>query len=193
MILDIQHLYNRFLNNEFKAYLKENEMHKYIGELFHITPIDLGDIANLKPQVSKGCNLQIKENETIIHPQRKQKILYCGMDINVCLILAPDQVIKDIDKIFIYKSITEEIGYTEEFSIDDLREVYCFNVVMMKRIGYIDNTNNQLWNLRNYRSNMMLLDPKRTTEITNEYLIKASEYIVLNDGYTYDDIINGEL
>lgn len=187
MILDIQHIYNKFFNNEFKKYKEENEIHRYIGHLFHITPYDLGEMANLIPQVSKGTNLCVIDGT--IEPQRKQKILYCGMNACVCFIMAPDEVFQDNDKIFIYKSINEEIGYTREFMIESYSEIYCFNTVLMKQIGYINNSSGAVKIARMLRDSMIVLEPKRANEITHEYLLKVLEYVVLYEGEIYEEDI----
>lgn len=88
MINTILDLYNKKLNKQYKDFVNcGNKTDKVVGKFLHITPYDLGGVANLKPQISK-C-------ETIVGSKPisyGQEILYCCNDISACLILAPKYI-----------------------------------------------------------------------------------------------------
>ncbi|WKL15986.1 hypothetical protein QYQ99_27380 [Comamonas testosteroni] len=142
MINNILDLYNKTLNKEYKDFVfAGNKTSKVVGKFFHITPFNLGLMANLKPQITECITtVESATGKNII--SYRQKILYCGRNVYDCFMLAPSVIWKNNERIYIYKTNYNELGYISNL----FGEVLVFHTLLAKQIGYIDNQEKDIFN-----------------------------------------------
>lgn len=155
MINTIHDFYNQKLNKQYKDFVSAgNKTSKVVSKYLHITPYDLGLMANLKPQRSDGISTVGNMDDSISY---KQNILFCGLEMLDCIILLPGEKWAYNKTLFIYKSVYKEIGY---FS-NGLSEVLVFHTMLSEKIGFIDNSDGAITKASNRRMALLLLTEKK--------------------------------